>query len=258
MLNLSRISTLHLSLNRFQDMPVIDSTHFQNVICLIMESNCITKIPQAVFSAAPKLNKINLKDNQITAFPLDFGTWVNFIEINLASNQITVIPEDIRNLVNLEVLQLNNNYIKVIPQGICFLRKLTMLDLEGNKLDALAGEICYLRELVKLNVQSNLLRALPRGIGNLTNLKVLSIGENDIADIPQEIGSLSKLEELYMNDNGDLQALPFELALCQNLQLMSVEGCPLSRMPAQAVEGGPSTIMQYLRFHGPYRHMNFK
>ena len=47
-----------------------------------------------------------------------------------------------------------------------------------------------------------------------------------------------------MNDNTDLHSLPFELALCQNLQLMSVEGCSLARMPPQAVEGGPSTIMQ--------------
>ena len=62
------------------------------------------------------------------------------------------------------------------------------------------------------------------------------------------VGSLSKLEELYMNDNTDLHALPFELALCQNLQLMSVEGCSLGRMPPQAVEGGPSTIMQVIWF----------
>ena len=32
MLNLSRLATLHLSLNRFQDIPVIDANHFQNVM----------------------------------------------------------------------------------------------------------------------------------------------------------------------------------------------------------------------------------
>lgn len=54
-----------------------------------------------------------------------------------------------------------------------------------------------------------------------------------------------------MNDNTDLHALPFELALCQNLQLMSVEGCSLGRMPPQAVEGGPSTIMQVVSIVTP-------
>ena len=32
MLSLSRLSTLHLSLNRFQEIPVIDANHFQNVM----------------------------------------------------------------------------------------------------------------------------------------------------------------------------------------------------------------------------------
>lgn len=67
-------------------------------------------------------------------------------------------------------------------------------------------------------------------------------------------GRLECLEELYLNDN-PLQELPFELALCIKLQLMSVEGCPLGMIPQAAVEGGPSTIMQYLKVHGPYRTM---
>ncbi len=47
-----------------------------------------------------------------------------------------------------------------------------------------------------------------------------------------------------MNDNLNLQNLPYELALCKRLALMSVEGCPLSRLPAHVVEGGPSAIIQ--------------
>ena len=68
------------------------------------------------------------------------------------------------------------------------------------------------------------------------------------------LGNLQSLEELYLNDN-PLQVLPFELALCTKLALMSVEDCPLTQIPPLAVEGGPSTIMQYLRVQGPYRTM---
>ena len=57
-------------------------------------------------------------------------------------------------------------------------------------------------------------------------------------------GTLENLEELYLNDNLNLQNLPYELALCKRLALMSVEGCPLSRLPAHVVEGGPSAIIQ--------------
>ena len=35
----------------------------------------------------------------------------------------------------------------------------------------------------------------------------------------QEIGSLEALESLYVNDNPNLHSLPYELALCSNLQV---------------------------------------
>ena len=78
----------------------------------------------------------------------------------------------------------------------------------------------------------------------LVNLKHLSAGENNLLEIPAEIGTLENLEELYLNDNPNLQFLPYELALCKRLALMSVEGCPLSRLPPHVVDGGPSAIIQ--------------
>jgi len=64
-------------------------------------------------------------------------------------------------------------------------------------------------------------------------------------------GMLSSLKELYLNNN-PLNSLPFELALCTKLALMSVEGCPLADIPERDVDGGPSTIMLYLRHNGPF------
>ncbi len=80
----------------------------------------------------------------------------------------------------------------------------------------------------------------------MVNLKHLSAGENNLLEIPAEIGTLENLEELYLNDNPSLQSLPYELALCKRLALMSVEGCPLSRLPPHVVDGGPSAIIQVL------------
>ena len=62
-------------------------------------------------------------------------------------------------------------------------------------------------------------------------------------------GTLENLEELYLNDNPNLQSLPYELALCKRLALMSVEGCPLSRLPPHVVDGGPSAIIQVRGSH---------
>ncbi|MEQ2214490.1 hypothetical protein XENOCAPTIV_009496, partial [Xenoophorus captivus] len=145
------------------------------------------------------------------------------------------------------VLILSNNLLKKLPHGIGSLRKLRELDLEENKLECLPHEIAYLKDLQ--------LTTLPRGIGHLTNLTHLGLGENLLQHLPEEIGTLENLEELYLNDNPNLHSLPFELALCSKLCIMSIENCPLTHLPAQIVAGGPSFIIQFLKMQGPYRAM---
>lgn len=57
-------------------------------------------------------------------------------------------------------------------------------------------------------------------------------------------GDLRKLETLYLNDNINLLDLPTELALCCSLQIMSIENCPLTKIPVEVVAGGPSLVIQ--------------
>ena len=63
------------------------------------------------------------------------------------------------------------------------------------------------------------------------------------------IGTLESLESLYVNDNANLHSLPLELALCSSLQIMSIENCPLSQIPAEIVSGGPSLVIQVTHRH---------
>lgn len=76
------------------------------------------------------------------------------------------------------------------------------------------------------------------------SLNYLSVGENNLSCLPEEIGTLENLENLYINDNLNLHNLPFELALCTNLQIMSIENCPLTHIPPEVVGGGPSLVIQ--------------
>ena len=78
----------------------------------------------------------------------------------------------------------------------------------------------------------------------LSQLTLLSVGENRLQSLPEEIGSLENLESLYINDNRHLQNLPFELALCSKLEIMSIENCNLRKIPADVVQGGPSFVIQ--------------
>ena len=77
----------------------------------------------------------------------------------------------------------------------------------------------------------------------LSQLSYLSVGENLLNFLPEEIGNLECLESLYINDNKNLQTLPFELALCSKLEIMSIENCPLPQIPAEIVAGGPSLVI---------------
>ena len=88
---------------------------------------------------------------------------------------------------------------------------------------------------------------------SLTNLTHLNVGENNLTLLPEDVGQLEKLEQLYINDNPNLDVLPYELALCSNLQIMSIENCPLRSLPQEIVAGGPSLVIQVSGANEPYR-----
>lgn len=76
---------------------------------------------------------------------------------------------------------------------------------------------------------------------------VLGFGLKDLLDfVFCVLGSLENLESLYINDNPNLHNLPYELALCSNLQIMSIENCPLSQIPQEIVAEGPSLVIQVI------------
>ena len=108
-------------------------------------------------------------------------------------------------------------------------------------------------------------------ISHLDNLTYLSLGENNVIFLPAEIGernsfktgvslkrkkvqlnifpvfllgSLEKLEKLFLNNNPNFHELPYELAFCQSLSILDIDGCPLTSLPPEVFEGGSSVVMQ--------------
>merc|ERR1719150_440483 len=98
------------------------------------------------------------------------------------------------------------------------------LNLGTNQLTTLPGDISNLQNLEVLILSNNALRRLPPGIGQLDKLRVLDLEENKLESIPNEIGRLR-----------ELQKLPFELALCSKLEIMSIENCNLRKIPPDVV-----------------------
>ncbi|CAD5228753.1 unnamed protein product [Bursaphelenchus xylophilus] len=253
LVSLNQLKTINLSRNQLNAFPQGGPNQFESAITVNMEHNSISLIPFGIFSKANGLTKLNFKENQLTSLPLDFGTWTSLTELNVSNNDLIELPSDIDKLVNLEVLVLSTNRLRKLPSQIGSLRKLRELDLEENELECIPSDIGFLMSLTKLWIQSNKLTSLPRTIGNLLNLTDLRVGENMLSFIPEEIGHLENLKSLYLNDNPGLHSLPFELALCCSLEIMSIERCPLSQIPQDITEGGPSLVIQYLKMQGPYR-----
>ncbi len=78
-----------------------------------MQHNQIDKIPYSIFSFAKYLSTLNMNTNQLTALPIDIGSWTSMVELNLGTNQLISLPDDISKLQNLEVLILSNNLLRV-------------------------------------------------------------------------------------------------------------------------------------------------
>jgi Leucine-rich repeat (LRR) protein len=57
-----------------------------------VEHNSIGKVPFGIFAKAIQLSKLNFKENELTAFPLDFGTWLPLTELNVSNNEIHELP----------------------------------------------------------------------------------------------------------------------------------------------------------------------
>nr|VZI14342.1 unnamed protein product [Spirometra erinaceieuropaei] len=244
---LTELNQLLLNFNRIRvvDRAIGNLTNLQG---LNLRENKIHNLPAIPgICELRQLCTLDVSHNHLEHLPEDFKTWTSLVELNLATNQLTKLPDDIEHLTNLEVLVLSNNQLKRIPVSIQELKKLRILDVEENNLDSLPPEIGNLPELQRLTVQSNKLTSLPSSIGNLSNLTYLAIAENDLHCLPPTIGRLKNLEKLYLNDNFNLHDLPPELAMCCGLQIMSIENCPLSKIPMEVVSQGPSLVIQYLR-----------
>jgi leucine-rich repeat protein SHOC2 len=111
------------------------------------------------------------------------------------------------------------------------LSSLKVLEADENNIRTLPENIGNCKSLERLVLTSNHIEMLPTDIGNLKGVKQFYVGENNIYSVPPHIGMMDSLIELYINDNLELHKLPMELSYCKSLQILSIEGCPLSDIP---------------------------
>ncbi|KAF9290682.1 hypothetical protein BGZ68_006397 [Mortierella alpina] len=162
---------------------------------------------------------VDLRSNELTSLPEEFGQLERLVNLNLSSNKFTELPAVLFTLTSLLELQLGNNQLSgTLDPAIGNLTKLESLDLSGNQLTHLPQELEHLKAMRKLLLSKNRLEHLHVGIlAQMPKLTELEIADNrltclfsGLCDLPMgEEGQGLELKSLVRLDarNSGLQRI---------------------------------------------------
>lgn len=179
---------------------------FENygLICLILDNNKISSLPETIFINQKNLKILHLSNNQIENLPQNiFKTLTYLQELWLDGNNIQNLhPAWFEYLINLELLILENNKITNLPKHIFhFLRNIKEINLSDNKLSVLHSDsfgIC--KNLSNIFVQNNQITAIDERIFSKTNeMKIDLLNNNCSSDEISVITAKEDLETCFMN-----------------------------------------------------------
>lgn len=129
--HLPRLKRLFLTKNRFSRWP--ENLHeLKNLELLSLKSNALEDIPSKA-SLPSSLVWLILTDNRIPALPGDFGHRLPRLrKLALAGNRLSALPESFGALKSLELLRLGMNRLEHFPLELRSLKALTWVGLGGN------------------------------------------------------------------------------------------------------------------------------
>ena len=198
---------------------------------LYLRENDLSTLP-AEIGKLVVLQELNLINNNFEALPAEIGQLIALQRLQMDGNDLQALPPEIGQLSNLQFLRLPDNNLTEIPPEIGQLSNLQELILRRNSLFFLPTEISLLSKLQLLNLSDNQLSNLPGGIGGLSNLQHLDLDVNKLATLPPEIGQLQSLQSLELYSNS-LSAIPSEIGQLINLEVLVINDNLLIEIPSQ-------------------------
>ncbi|KAF9966407.1 hypothetical protein BGZ70_002423 [Mortierella alpina] len=140
---------------------------------------------------------VDLRSNELTSLPEEFGQLERLVNLNLSSNKFTELPAVLFTLTSLLDLQLGNNQLSgTLDPAIGNLVKIESLDLSENQLTDLPQELAHLKAMRKLLLSKNRLERLNVGIlAQMPKLTELEIADNRLMCLFSGLGDLPMGEE---------------------------------------------------------------
>lgn len=214
-LNLRVNQLIELPESLFEFTPALES--------LNLERNLLTRLPTSI-NGLQYLESLQLADNEISDFGLDFIGLTRLAHVDARGNNIKQLPGSIWKAPALKTLNLSSNIISGFPEPPFYIsspplaESLEELYLAENVLtDVAMDEIYLLTKLTVLNISHNQIFDLGDDIGRLANLTDLFVSGNGISRIPESIEHLQRLKAFFINGN-KLSNIPSELAKIATLE----------------------------------------
>lgn len=178
------LETLILSRNKIKVWPSVILKSLQNLVCLKLDSNPLTKIPSDGFEAASKLQILDLSGNAgcLPEYP-SFSSLLQLQELYLRRMQISEVRTDIVNLPKLRILDMSQNSIQLIPEGFKNATSLQELRFSDNNISLLPPELGLLEPTLQvLQLDGNPLRSIRRTILDRGTKAILNYLKDKLPD----------------------------------------------------------------------------
>eukprot|EP01083_Nonionella_stella_P101431 287534_1 len=268
------LKTLNASYNQISVIPS-EILQLECIRYYILHHNRITQMV-SFGASSPNLIRIELQNNNLQSLPHGIGECVNLQHLNVSHNNLSLLPASLSKCLNLQILEATNNNICLDSDSIesIFSRctKLKELDLSNNRITSISSCLFYLPALHRLAFTQNKISCIRiSDSNNNSQLADLYLGHNELVEFPFNALRLSSLKLLNLRANqlnqitkhiseccvhlerldisgNNLQTLPPEISLIQNIKSLIVDGNPLRRMNRSVIAQNDShALIAYLR-----------
>ena len=212
---------------------------------LDLRNNQLTSFPVEM-GQARTLQSLDLSNNQLTSFPAEMGQAKALQFLCLKNNQLTSFPAEMGQAKALLSLGLGNNQLTSFSAEMGQAKALQSLDLSDNQLSSFPAEMGQAKALQSLYLMDNQLSSFPAEMGQGKALRSLNLSNNQLTSFPAEMGQAKALESLNLSDN-QLTSFPAEMGQAKALQWLQLSDNQLTRFPAGM---GQAEALQFLNLAG--------